>query len=881
MAIATRRLEAGTELRIGDASVVLKHTVLLGHRLAVQPIAKGTELLSWTRPFGVAIADIAPGDYVCNREMLEALAIRKLEATLPADPNFKNRIVPYAFDERAFVPAPPVGLVSRPATFSGYRRPGRRGVGTRNYIVILGTSSRTASFARLLAERLRPLAAEFPQIDGIVPLAHTEGGDPAEPNNLPELLRALAGYLVHPNVGAVLAVDYGAEPLNNARLREFAGRGGYPLADVPHRFLSIRHGVPAALAEGEAQVRAWLPAVAAAMRTPEPLAGLSVALQCGGSDAFSGISGNPLAGAVAHEVVRHGGRAVLTETDELIGAEGYILSRIRDIDTARRFLRCIERFKERLAWHGASPEGNPSAGNKLRGLYNIVLKSLGAAAKKAPETRVESVFEYAEPLTEPGFHFMNGPGNDLEGIAGQVATGCNAIMFVTGNGSITNFPFVPAIKLTTTTARHELLIQEMDVNAGRYLDGMPMEALRDETFDLLREVASGRHTRGEQAGHAQISLWRNWRQTDTSRLPALRARTAPDGRPLALSPGKTSLPASPGLFPAIRTARGWALDRIGLVFPTSLCSSEIARLAAERLNRCQIGRAVGLTRFVALPHTEGCGFGGESHYHLLDRVYRGYAAHPNAALTLFLEHGCEKVPNDMVRRRLEAAGTDPRQYGWASVQLDGGIEKVLGKVETWFEQKCAALEPAVSSLVGFEALTLGLMSTDPPARTQTAEAFAKMSRAVVSAGGSVLLAAGDPLLASPIFRSQLFGAAAPRPTLAYGQTILQPGLHVVETETDHWTENLAGLGACGVQLFLGLVAGHLRQGHPMLPLAQVAEADAHLPPNEIDLVLPGDPDEAFATLCRLVIGTAAHELAPRAGGLNDFQITRGYLGVTT
>ncbi|HZP60855.1 MAG TPA: UxaA family hydrolase [Opitutaceae bacterium] len=882
VAIATRRLEAGTELLIAGVPVKLKHTVLLGHRFAVQPVKKGAELLSWTRPFGVAIADIAPGDYVCNREMLEALAIRDLNATLPAAPNFENRIVPYAFDEGAFMPAPPVERVSQPATFLGYRRPGRRGVGTRNYIVILGTSSRTASFARLLADRLRPLAGEVPSLDGIVALAHTEGGDPEEPNNAPELLRALAGYLVHPNVAAVLAVDYGAEPLNNARLSEFAERGGYPLADVPHRFLTIRHGVPAALAEGEAQVRAWLPAAAAARRTPEPLAGLSVALQCGGSDAFSGISGNPLAGAVAHEVVRHGGRAVLTETDELIGAEGYILSCIKDLDTGRRFLRCIERFKERLTWHGASPEGNPSGGNKLRGLYNIVLKSLGAAAKKAPATRVESVFDYAEPLSAPGFHFMNGPGNDLEGIAGQVATGCNVVIFVTGNGSITNFPFVPTIKVTTTTARHELLINEMDVNAGRYLDGTPMDILRDETFDLLREVASGRRTHGEHAGHAQISLWRNWRQTDTSHLAALRARPAPDGRPLALVREKNPPPAPTALIPAIPTAKGWALDRIGLIFPSSLCSSEIARLAAQRLNAKGTGRAAGFSRFVALTHTEGCGFGGESHYHLLDRVYRGYAAHPDAALTLFLEHGCEKVPNDMIRRRMEAAGDDPRQFGWASVQLDGGIEKVLAKVEAWFEQKCTELGPPVPGLAGLEALTLGLVSTGAP-RKPTAEAFARLARTVVEAGGSVLVPADDPLLAAPRFAEALLGAAPPRPTLAYGQARSQPGLHVVDTETLHWTENLSGLGACGAQLFLALVFDHPRQGHPMIPLIQVAEAGEKLPADEIDLFLPEETAAADEALLRLVSAAAAREITGRAQaqGMTDFQITRGHLGVTT
>ena len=113
----------------------------------------------------------------------------------------------------------------------------------------------------------------------------------------------------------------------------------------------------------------------------------------------------------------------------------------------------IEGFKRRLSWHGVTPESNPSGGNKLRGLYNIVLKSLGAAHKKDPRTRIDAAIDYAEPMDAPGFYFMNSPGNDLEGIAGQVGAGCNLIMFVTGNGSVTNFPFVPTLKVTTTTGR--------------------------------------------------------------------------------------------------------------------------------------------------------------------------------------------------------------------------------------------------------------------------------------------------------------------------------------------------------------------------------------------------------------------------------------------
>jgi altronate dehydratase len=892
VAIAVRRLEAGQTLQFSDGPRPLAHTVLEGHRFAIKSIAPGESLLSWGLPFGTALTAIAPGDYVCNQSMLDALSVRRIETTvLPAKPNFADCLEPFAFDEKKFSPAPPTSLAPQPRTFQGYRRPGRRGVGTRNTIVILGTTSRTASFARQLAARLQSLARVHPSIDGIVAIAHTEGGGNAEPNNASEILRALAGFIVHPNVGAVLALDYGVEPITNARLEKFLRENAYPIDEVPHHFLSIRSGLAAALATGEKIVRAWLPEVAAQQRTAEPLSGLRIALQCGGSDAFSGVSGNPLAGTLVHETIRHGGTGVLTETDEAVGAETYLLKNARDVATARAFLGKIENFRERLRWHGVTPESNPSAGNKFRGLYNIALKSLGAVHKKDPRTRLDFVCDYADPLGAPGFYFMNGPGNDLEGIAGQVAAGCNLIVFVTGNGSITNFPFVPTLKITTTTRRHQLLVHEMDINAGRYLDGEPMPALTAEYFDLLIATASGRRTQGERAGHSQVSIWRNWAQTDASQVAEIRARPAPDGTPLPLS-GRGETPQNQkthrrdadATLSVFRTDTGFATERVGLVLPTSLCAAQIARLAADRLNGKNLGAAHGITRFVALAHTEGCGFGGESMYHLLHRTYRGYVTHPNVTAALFLEHGCEKIPNDVMRRQLELAGVPLARFGWASVQLDGGIEKALGKIEAWFAEKFSALPPAISTIADLGALNVALL-TAAPVGESSASALAALSRTVVAAGGSVLIPESDPLLANAAFRALVLGGAAPHATLAYGQPIITSGFHVVATESDHWTENLTGLGGCGAHLALTLVRAHARQGHPLLPVIQVAEATERgaLPADDIDAFLSGDAHADELALQKLIVAVAQRERVPAANahGFVDFQLTRGLLGVTT
>lgn len=892
VAIAIRRLDVGTIVQLPVGAPTLAHTVLEGHRFAVRPIARGEILLSWGLPFGVAVADIAPGDYVCNASMLAALGVRDLDAkvVLPERANFTDCLEPFRFDERQFTPGAAVEPAREARTFQGYRRPGGRGVGTRNTIVILGTTSRTAGFARQLAARLQALARVHPSFDGIVAVAHTEGGGFGEPNNSLEVLRALAGFMVHPNVGAVLAVDQGVEPITNARLERFMREHGYPLDQVAHRFLSLRRGLAAGLAEGEQIVRGWLPSVAAQTRTAEPLSALRIALQCGGSDAFSGVSGNPLAGAIVHEVIRHGGTGVLTETDEIIGGETYLMKNIRDAATAHALLGKIDAFRERLRWHGVTPESNPSAGNKFRGLYNIALKSLGAVHKKDPRTRIDYVSDYAVPLGAGGFYFMNGPGNDLEGVAGQIAAGCNLVIFVTGNGSITNFPFVPTLKVTTTTRRHQLLVHEMDINAGRYLDGETMTALTADGVEAVIRTASGERTKGERAGHSQVSIWRNWRQTDASRVAELKARTEPGGHPLPLVPASPGVSASSGAgeggdaLQLLHADANFATERVGLVLPTSLCSAQIARLAADRLNERGIGREQGIARFVALAHSEGCGFGGESMYHLLHRTYRGYLTHPNVAVALLLEHGCEKVPNDVMKRQLESAGVPLARFGWASVQLDGGIAKALDKVEAWFRERVAALPPPRTMPTDLGALSVALVCAGS-VQAELAGSLAAMTRTIVEAGGSVLVPESDPVLAAAAFREALFGETTPHATLAYGTPRVYAGFHVVATETEHVVENVTGLAASGCHLAIVVVRDHAQPGHPLIPVLQVAEPGQRgvVPGDEVDLWLSGEPGADTRALLEAIRATAERRLTPASatGGVVDFQLTRGLLGVTT
>ena len=225
---------------------------------------------------------------------------------------------------------------------------------------------------------------------------------------------------------------------------------------------------------------------------------------------------------------------------------------------------------------------------------------------------------------------MDSPGNDLESIAGQVASGCNLIFFVTGNGSVTNFPFVPTIKIVTTSERYALLAEEMDINAGEYLEGMSLAELGRATFDLTLAVASGQQSAGERAHHAQVQIWRNWQQSEHSNIDQITARPQPDGQPL-------SIPAPAQIadtnWPAWQTENGISSDRVGLVIPSSLCSAQIAQMAAQRLNELGVGREKEISHFAALVHTEGCGNSIEAEY--VDTLL-GYMAHPLGATCLLL-----------------------------------------------------------------------------------------------------------------------------------------------------------------------------------------------------------------------------------------------------
>eukprot|EP01062_Namystynia_karyoxenos_P007250 TRINITY_DN12547_c0_g1_i1.p1 TRINITY_DN12547_c0_g1~~TRINITY_DN12547_c0_g1_i1.p1 ORF type:complete len:987 (+),score=314.53 TRINITY_DN12547_c0_g1_i1:80-2962(+) len=913
-AVASRDLPRGTTYTWGGRAAVLSHHCLEGHRFVLEPTPAGGRLLSWGLPFGTASRALAPGTYLMNDLMLRALKGRRgLGFDLPTETNFVDADSSihgkYELDAARFKPGEqvPVDPDAAGQTWMGYARPGRRGVGTRNAVVLVGLTVHAAGFTRALEARLQAWlaqhAAAFPSVSCVCGVAHNEGGAAAQ-NNHALIMRAISGFMVHPNVGAVLVIA--APPsqsptvtLDHLRDHTAASPAAYPVDSVAHAYFTLSSDWGADMERAAGLVTTeLLPAAAKFSRSPQPMSALRIAQQCGGSDSFSGISGNPLTGEVSEMLIRKGGLALISETPELVGAESYMLDNCKDVDTARRFLETIHRYQAYAARHGQDAAGNPSGGNLFRGLYNIALKSLGASRKKTPRLRLDRIVEYGERFApdEKGYLFMDSPGNDLEAIAGQVACGCNVIIFITGNGSITNFPFVPTLKFVTTTRRFNVLSKDMDVNAGRLVDGESMEALSREVFQQMIGICSGTPCRGELAKHAQVSIWRNWALGEGKSVADLEG-LAPNHsqRALGCEPLPVRGPDSGAAVTELgedldgwvaNTASGGRLRRANLVLATSLCSGQPARLAAERLDAAQRQAGRGLLRFAHLPNTEGCG--GTPFETLMARVLVGHLTHPLVRSAFVLEHGCEKTHNDWVRGHLAQRGLEEAAagFGWGSCQGDGGVAAVVDKVASYFEAGDRMLPaPAAAPL----PLVLGLLCADPTPAEDDLRGLAALVSYVVRRGGTVILPKPSPVLSGAAFCADAFVDTTPGglipPTIAFAEVPRVPGLHVMDVpSTMSWTEAVTGLAAagCGCLLtWLGRGEGGLRPGHPFVPTVHAAVRDGAPPaPADADVVLSAhDAASArtfVATLMAAVAAAVTGETETKcfSSGAVDYSIPR-------
>jgi altronate hydrolase len=259
-------------------------------------------------------------------------------------------------------------------------------------------------------------------------------------------------------------------------------------------------GTKKTIAAGIEAVRNMLPIAGKAKRETLPASELVWALQCGGSDGYSGITANVALGAAVDILVHHGGTAVLAETPEIYGAEHLLTRRARSRGVGEKLVDVIRWWEDYTARARMSMDNNPSPGNKAGGLTTILEKSLGAAAKGGTTT-LNAVYRYAEPISAKGFVFMDTPGYDPVSATGQVAGGCNVLAFTTGRGSAYGCKPTPSFKLATNTDIYNRMLDDMDINCGDIVDGVPIEQKGREIFDFLLRIASGERSKSELLGY--------------------------------------------------------------------------------------------------------------------------------------------------------------------------------------------------------------------------------------------------------------------------------------------------------------------------------------------------------------------------------------------
>ncbi len=477
VAVARRRIAKGEPT--GFAGLTANQLIPRGHKVALRAMPSGTALRKFGQVIGVATQDITAGDHV----HLHNLAMSESGA-----------------EHEFAVETEESGMLSPDLcrSFMGYDR-GAGGVGTRNYIGILTTVNCSATVSRYIADHFNRMGGldGFDNIDGVVALTHGLGcAISAGSESYRYLTRTIQGYARHPNFGGIIMVGLGCETNQIQPILEH-----YKLEEGERfRTLNIQAmgGTRKTIDAACGMIREMLPGAAAARRTRQPLSGLKVALECGGSDGYSGITANPALGVASDLIVRNGGTTCLAETPEIYGAEHLLTRRAVTPEVGHKLMERIDWWRDYTARNGAELNNNPSYGNKQGGLTTILEKSLGAVAKGG-SMPLKAVYEYAEIIDQPGFVFMDTPGYDPVAVTGQVAGGCNVVCFTTGRGSVSGWKPAPTIKIATNTEMYEHMREDMDIDTGGIAAGTEsIESAGEKIFERILAVASGEKTLSEQ-----------------------------------------------------------------------------------------------------------------------------------------------------------------------------------------------------------------------------------------------------------------------------------------------------------------------------------------------------------------------------------------------
>jgi altronate hydrolase len=528
VAVAKQIISSGTVIRLPDGQQITIHSEIPpGHRFALQQIPAGEWVMQYGQPFAVS-KGLVPGDPV-------------------TDETVENLVPQVEPDSIELLPTQLSPWEGPLPTFAGFRRSDGR-AGTRNWILIVPTSNCSSHEAATIAMQAEFSGlysrVKYPNVDGVTAVPHSRGcGCPdmapiGAANHrftsaVEVTMRLLANHIRHPNVAGALVIELGCEKTNLAAFNRFiAGdlhltserpAAGHVVRKVEPVDLSAAYGKPvyslsiqecggtrATIQRGLEIVADLLEKANQSAREPIPASELVLGLECGGSDAFSGLSANPALGAASDLLIRASGTSIISETTEFFGAEHLFAQRAASREVARAIFAQIKRYEEYASRNGASLAENPSPGNKEGGLLNITIKSLGAMAK-AGQAPVQGVIDYGEPywLKGPnGLYLMYGPGYDPESVPAMVASGSQIVCFTTGRGSVLGNAIAPVIKIASNTPMYQRMHTDMDYNAGAVVDGgLDISAAGQQIFEQILAAASGKWTKAEENGHREFTIW--------------------------------------------------------------------------------------------------------------------------------------------------------------------------------------------------------------------------------------------------------------------------------------------------------------------------------------------------------------------------------------
>jgi altronate hydrolase len=476
--VARRDTPAGTA--VPSEGITLASDVPAGYKVASRAIKQGEPIRKYNAVIGFAAEDVAPG------AMMHSHNIR-----------FDRLDLDYAFGADCH----PVALLppEQRAVFQGIVRPDGR-VATRNYIGVLIVSNCAATVARRICDRFTAeVMAAYPNIDGVVPFV-TELGCGMEMTGEPMdlLRRTIAGFIRNPNMGGAVVVALGCERNN---IDEFFAQQKLAPGPLLHRLVMQEvGGTRASIDIGVEMVREMLPLVNDVRREPVSAEHLCLALECGGSDGFSGVSANPALGRAVDLLVKQGGTAILSETPEIFGAQHILTRRAVSPEVGQKLIDRIDWWLEYTGGRDSQINGRVSPGNNKGGIANILEKALGGV-KKSGSTPLVEVYRYAEPVLARGVVFMDTPGYDPIACTGQIAGGANMMCFTTGRGSCYGSVPTPVIKLASNTPMYRFMQGDMDINCGAVVDGeKDLDEMGREIFEKILAVASGERSKSEELG---------------------------------------------------------------------------------------------------------------------------------------------------------------------------------------------------------------------------------------------------------------------------------------------------------------------------------------------------------------------------------------------